>query len=60
MATTDTVPGTADTTIDEARHTEEACAACAHPWAAHDAISTRFCTITVAKALTRGCACPRT
>ena len=36
----------------------ETCPACPHPLAAHDAIGTRFCRITVTRALSRGCSCP--
>jgi hypothetical protein len=35
----------------------ETCPACPHPLAAHDAIGTRFCRITVTRALSRGCTC---
>ncbi|MBB5959539.1 hypothetical protein FHS29_006160 [Saccharothrix tamanrassetensis] len=38
--------------------TEGQCAACAHPLAAHDAISVRFCTATTAGRHERGCVCP--
>jgi hypothetical protein len=34
-----------------------ACAACPHDRDAHDAIGTRFCTATIAGALSRGCVC---
>lgn len=33
------------------------CAACSHPWTAHDGIAARFCTATVAGKFTRGCVC---
>ncbi|WP_214367450.1 RGCVC family protein [Pseudonocardia sp. H11422] len=49
---TTTPGGTAD---QEA--TEVACLVCVHPWDAHDAISTRFCTATIAGAAARGCVC---
>ncbi len=59
MATTDTMPATADvTTIDQTQDADDACLACAHPWSGHDVISARFCTATVAAALARGCVCP--
>jgi hypothetical protein len=35
----------------------ETCPACPHPVAAHDAIGTRFCRITVTRAMSRGCSC---
>jgi hypothetical protein len=35
------------------------CAACAHPTDSHDVIATRFCAVTAARALDRGCACRR-
>jgi hypothetical protein len=35
-----------------------ACLACEHPWDAHDAISTRYCTATIKGGGTgRGCVC---
>ena len=37
--------------------TDAACAACPHDRDAHDRIGTRFCSATIAGALTRGCAC---
>ncbi|WP_433279003.1 RGCVC family protein [Pseudonocardia xinjiangensis] len=38
--------------------TEVACLACEHPWDAHDAISTRYCTATIKGGGTgRGCVC---
>jgi hypothetical protein len=36
----------------------ETCPACPHPLATHDGIGTRFCRITVTRALSRGCSCP--
>jgi hypothetical protein len=62
MATTDLAPNdpgtsTSVTTGGVAVADEQVCPACAHPWDAHDVIGTRFCTATVAGALTRGCAC---
>jgi hypothetical protein len=36
----------------------ETCPACPHPLVAHDGIGTRFCRITVTRALSRGCSCP--
>jgi hypothetical protein len=33
------------------------CAACAHPWTAHDVIAARFCNATVAGHYERGCVC---
>jgi hypothetical protein len=33
------------------------CAACAHPWTAHDAIAARFCNATVSGRFKRGCVC---
>lgn len=40
-------------------HIGEACAACAHPWRAHDAIEARYCTATTTAALARRCICGR-
>jgi hypothetical protein len=34
------------------------CPACPHPLVTHDAIGTRFCRATIARALPRGCTCP--
>ena len=34
-----------------------ACAACPHPWAAHDRIAMRFCTATTTENHHRGCVC---
>jgi hypothetical protein len=34
-----------------------ACPACPHPLVTHDAIGTRFCRATIARALSRGCTC---
>jgi hypothetical protein len=34
------------------------CPACPHPLVTHDAIGTRFCRATIARALRRGCTCP--
>ena len=34
------------------------CPACPHPLVTHDAIGTRFCRATIARALPRGCICP--
>jgi hypothetical protein len=36
----------------------ETCPACPHPLAAHDRIGTRFCRITITRALSRRCSCP--
>ena len=36
------------------------CAACPHPWAAHDAIGTRYCAATSAGHFNRGCVCTST
>ncbi|MGH4002104.1 MAG: RGCVC family protein [Pseudonocardiaceae bacterium] len=58
MATIDVAPKTPDDTTDMDTAAEETCLVCAHPWGTHDVISTRFCTATIAGALTRGCACP--
>ena len=33
------------------------CQGCPHPVATHDAVDTRFCRATIARALTRGCTC---
>jgi hypothetical protein len=54
---TDVAPDTAGSSTDIDAVVEETCLACAHPWDTHDAISTRYCTATIAGALTRGCAC---
>ena len=60
MATTDTMQAAAGITpIDQPQDADDACQACTHPWSAHDVISARFCTATVALALARGCVCPR-
>jgi hypothetical protein len=56
MATIDVVLGTPGGTTDQDA-VEVACLVCAHPWDAHDAISTRYCTATIAGALARGCVC---
>lgn len=56
MATTDTMPTT--TGVMRIEQPQDACVACAHPWTAHDVISARFCTATVAAGLLRGCVCP--
>jgi hypothetical protein len=37
--------------------TDLGCAACPHDVDAHDPIGTRFCTATIAGALSRGCVC---
>jgi hypothetical protein len=37
--------------------TEEACDACPHPRAGHDAIAARFCSATARGAIARGCVC---
>lgn len=59
MATTDTMPTTTGVMrIEQPQDTQDACVACAHPWSAHDVISARFCTATVAAGLVRGCVCP--
>jgi hypothetical protein len=57
MFTTDVAPETPDSATDMDAAVEETCLACAHPEDAHDVISTRYCTATIAGALTRGCAC---
>ena len=36
---------------------EETCE-CGHPRALHDAVASRYCAVTVAGSLTRGCVCP--
>jgi hypothetical protein len=33
------------------------CAVCPHQTDAHDVIATRFCGVTIARGLARGCAC---
>lgn len=33
------------------------CAVCPHPWTAHDRISARYCTATVAAKVSRACVC---
>jgi hypothetical protein len=58
MATTEVAPEKPDSTTDMQTSVDETCVACAHPWSAHDVISARYCTATVAGALTRGCVCP--
>jgi hypothetical protein len=63
MATTDTMPAaTEGTTFEQHKiqnqQADDACLACAHPMSAHDVISARFCTATLAGALSRGCVCP--
>jgi hypothetical protein len=47
------------TTVSDRRAAADGtCAACAHPWDTHDVISARYCSATIAGALTRGCVCP--
>ena len=55
MPTTDASPAT--TASSTAVGTRPACAACPHEWDAHDRIGTRFCSATIAGALSRGCVC---
>jgi hypothetical protein len=49
-----------DATTPASKANEEGqCLVCPHPWSGHDVTSARFCTATMAAALTRGCVCPR-
>lgn len=51
---------TADLPTDDVSATAEdapTCDACEHPLDAHDEIGRRFCSATVAAALSRGCIC---
>jgi len=51
--------GNADATIEQSPSDEssaETCV-CGHPIADHDAIATRYCAVTVAGSLDRGCVC---
>lgn len=51
------MPSTETTaTIAEPR-TDGVCASCPHRWADHDAIGVRYCTVTSARGLRRGCVC---
>jgi hypothetical protein len=58
MATTDVAPEKSHHATVNGPAAEDVCLACAHPWSGHDVISARFCTATIASALTRGCICP--
>ena len=60
MSTT-TVPNTVPTAVPPVDEAQDACPACPHPVAAHDAISLRFCRATEGRAddaTPRGCVCP--
>ncbi|WP_212612754.1 RGCVC family protein [Pseudonocardia hierapolitana] len=48
---------TSSTTSAPEGGTDLRCAACPHDRDAHDPIGTRFCTATIAGALSRGCVC---
>jgi len=50
-----TVPAPAPAPVEPA----PTCAACPHPWAEHDPIGVRFCTVTTSRGLDRGCVCAR-
>ena len=50
--------GSGDHTTDLDALDMKTCPACPHPLAAHDGIGTRFCRITVTRALSRRCSCP--
>jgi hypothetical protein len=59
MPTTDAPPAatpSSTASVAEVR-TGPACAACPHDRDAHDPIGTRFCSATIAGALSRGCVC---
>jgi hypothetical protein len=58
MATTHVAPEKPDHATESDPGAQDVCLACAHPWSGHDVISARFCTATIASALTRGCVCP--
>jgi hypothetical protein len=48
--------GTAGEEADSAESAEGACE-CGHPVARHDAVALRYCAVTIAGSLTRGCVC---
>jgi hypothetical protein len=50
--------GNSDRTTDLDALDMKTCPACPHPLAAHDQIGTRFCRITITRALSRRCSCP--
>lgn len=56
MASADTVAATPNKASEVADATAGTCSACAHRVDAHDAIAIRFCAVTAARALSRGCA----
>ena len=56
-ATPPAVPLNADGVPDLAVLDVVTCPACPHPVATHDAVDTRFCRVTLTRALTRGCTC---
>jgi hypothetical protein len=55
MPVTDVIPDVSGHTLDD--EGEQWCAACPHPWTAHDGIAVRFCTATVVGGYHRGCVC---
>lgn len=54
----DAVPQDAGGTPDLDVLDTASCPVCPHPLVTHDAIGTRFCRATIARALPRGCTCP--
>lgn len=55
MSTTET--NVAISTVDVSERAGLSCAACPHPWEAHDRIGRRYCTATAVGAFNRGCVC---
>ncbi len=55
MSTIDAPPAAAESSAPV--RADLACAACAHDRDAHDPIGTRFCSVTIARGLDRGCVC---
>ena len=53
----DAVPQDAGGTPDLDVLDTASCPVCPHPLVTHDAIGTRFCRATIARALPRGCTC---
>jgi hypothetical protein len=58
MPTTEARTTVPQPTADDTTH--PACAACPHPWDAHDVIGVRYCSASVTAGLDRGCVCVRT
>lgn len=57
MARNSQVVNTATAEADGSDRARSICAACTHPWDAHDQIGRRFCTATIAGSYHRGCVC---